>query len=242
MKLLQSKLLCHVSLTHAFTCRKHNNIAFHVGDDTHRVIANHQALASQLHYHAESLVHMTQMHSNKVVCVNTEHNFTTPIECDAIITNKPNIPLMVMTADCTPILLYEKASHTIAAIHAGRVGAFQNIINNSITMMAEHCNSKRENIIAVLGPCICQNCYEVNEKIYEEAKILGYAHAVLQKEDSLYLHVNHILIQQLQECGVRKHHIEVMEHCTSCEHHTFFSYRADGGVTGRQAGIIMLRS
>ncbi len=242
MKLLKSKLLCGTSLTHAFTCKKSNNIAFHVGDDTNSVIVNHQTLASQMHYHYENLVHMKQIHSNKVVRVNTEYDFTTPIECDAIITNEPNVPLMVMVADCTPILLYEKNTHAIAAIHAGRAGAFQNIIKNSITMMTEEFNSNSKNIVAVLGPSICQNCYEVNEKIYEEAKILGYGKAILQKEDSFFLHVNQILMQQLQECGVTKNHIEVIQHCTSCEHHTFFSYRADGSATGRQAGIIMLRS
>ncbi len=239
MKLITSRLLPSVSLTHAFTCKKNNNIAFHVGDDKNNVISNHKALALSLNYSYEKLIHMKQIHSNKVVRVTTEHNFTTPIACDAIMTNEPNVPLMVMTADCTPILLYDNNTHAIAAIHAGRAGAFHNIIKNSIAMMAEHFNSKSENIIAVLGPSICQNCYGVNEKIYDEAKRLGYSNAVKQQNDGFFLHVNQILMQQLQECGVAKHHIEVMEHCTSCEHHTFFSYRADGGTTGRQAGIIM---
>ena len=237
-----SKLLADVALTHAFTCKTSDNLAFHVGDDTARVIANHQKLASHLHYRYENLVHMKQIHSNNVVRVTTEHDFTTPIECDAIITDEPNIPLMVMTADCTPILLYDKKTHAIAAIHAGRAGAFSNIIKNTMTMMAQHFNSKSENIIAVLGPSICHECYEVNETIYEEAKTLGYANAVVQKDDRFFLHVNLILLQQLRECGVLQHHIDVIQHCTSCEHHTFFSYRAEDGVTGRQAGVMMLRS
>ncbi len=241
MTMFTSKLLGDVALTHAFTCKKSSNLAFHVGDDISHVIANHHKVASHLHYCYENLVHMKQIHSNKVVRVPTEYDFTAPIECDAVITNEAHVPLMVMTADCTPILLYEKNTHAVAAIHAGRAGAFQNIINNSITMMAEHFKSQSENIIAVLGPSICQDCYEVNEKIYEEAQALGYSNAVLHKDDSFFLHVNQILLQQLQECGVTKSHIEVIPHCTSCEHHTFFSYRADGGVTGRQAGIIMLR-
>ncbi len=251
MKLFTSKLLPSTLLTHAFTCRTggngrapycSNNMAFHVGDHPAVVTRNHLVLAAQLQYRHHVLATMKQLHSNRVMVVSTSNSNTLPPECDALITNQIDLPLMVMTADCTPILLYDPDAHAIAAIHAGRAGAFQNIIKNSITMMAEHFDSKSENIIAVLGPSICQNCYEVNEKIYEEAKHLRYDNTVLQKEDRFFLHVNQILVQQLQECGVAKSHIEVMQHCTSCEHHTFFSYRADSGTTGRQAGIIMLRS
>ncbi len=241
MKIFTSRLLSDVALTHAFTCKKNNNLAFHVGDNEDHVISNHKALALSLKYSYNNLIHMKQIHSNKVVRVNTEYSFLTPIECDAIITNQTNTPLMVMTADCTPVLLYDKNTHAIAAVHAGRAGAFQNIIKNSIALMTEQFNSKSENIIAVLGPSICQHCYEVNEKIYEEAKHWGYSSSVKHKNNAFFLHVNQILMQQLQECGITKPHIEVMEHCTSCENETFFSYRADGGITGRQAGIIMLR-
>ena len=241
MKLIISQLLPSVSLTHAFTCRDSGNIAFHVDDDKNSVIINHKQLAIKLGYNYKNLIQMKQIHSNKVVRVNEAHNFTTPIECDAIITNESNIPLMVMVADCTPILLYDKTSHAIAAIHAGRAGAFSNIIKNTITMMSQEFNTNSKNIIAVLGPSICQNCYEVNIDIYNETKVLGYENSILQKEGKYFLHVNQILERQLLESGLKKSHIEVIKQCTSCEHETFFSYRADGGKTGRQAGVIKLQ-
>ncbi len=241
MKLIKSKLLNNTSLTHAFTCRSSRNIAFHVNDNKNSVISNHQSLSAQLHYDYEKLIHMRQIHSNKVVHVCKTDSFKTPIECDAIITNKTNIPLMVMVADCTPILLYDQASHAIAAIHAGRAGAFSNIIHHTIAMMKEEFNTKSETIIAVLGPSICQSCYEVNHHIYNEAKSLGYKQSILQKNGKYFLHVNQILKQQLKEDGVKENRIEVINHCKSCENETFFSYSADGGKTGRQAGVIMLQ-
>ncbi|MEA2112094.1 MAG: peptidoglycan editing factor PgeF [Campylobacterota bacterium] len=240
MKLFNSKLLLSVSIPHAFTCKNSHNLAFHVGDDEHNVINNHKVLASQLKYNHGDLIHMRQLHSNKVVQVDAINNFKTPIECDAIITNRINTPLMVMVADCTPVLLYDKSSHAIAAIHAGRAGAFSNIIKNTIAMMHQKFNTKTDTIIAVLGPSICQNCYEVNHTIYCEAKELGYEKSILQKEGKYFLHVNHILEMQLKEAGVKEENIETLKHCTSCESETFYSYRAENGMTGRQAGVILL--
>ena len=242
MKIFTSKLLPDVALIHAFTCKTSHNIAFHVGDNTHDVIQHRKTLASTLNYPHDRLVSMKQIHSDKVVAVTATHHHKAPVTCDALITNEPNTPLMVMTADCTPVLLYDRHTSAVAAIHAGRAGALSNIIANTLTKMAEQFHSDSRNIIAVLGPSICQKCYEVNQDIYEETLALGYDSAVMCKAQRYYLHVNTILVQQLQECGVTKNHIDVMKHCTACEHHTFFSYRAQKGNTGRQAGIIMLRS
>jgi YfiH family protein len=240
MNSLKSKLLDDASLTHAFTCKNSGNLAFHVGDKEERVIINHQNLAHNLSYSHETLIHMKQIHSTKVLHVNSTHDFHHPPTCDAIITDKIETPLMVMVADCTPILLYDATSHAIAAIHAGRAGAFGNIINSTITLMKEKFQTKCDTLIAVLGPSICQKCYEVNKEIYNKARDLGYQNSVLKKADRYFLHVNQILEKQLLECGVKKKHIEVIWHCTSCENNKLFSYRADGTATGRQAGVIML--
>jgi hypothetical protein len=250
MKILSSKLLSTDALIHAFTCRldgisdtpyNSNNIAFHVGDKEDDVIINHKKLAKTLHYTRSKLVHMVQIHSDMVVKVDETHDFYHPPTCDALITDRTDIPLMVMVADCTPILLYDAKHHAIAVIHAGRAGAFNNILNNTINAMHECFSSEGKDIIAVLGPSICQACYEVNATIYNEAQRLGYSDALLQREEKYFLDVNTIVYKQLLECGVLEAHIEVVPHCSACEHETFFSYRCDGGITGRQAGIIMLR-
>jgi hypothetical protein len=172
--------------------------------------------------------------------INETDDFFNPLECDAIISNRTHTPLMVMVADCTPILLYDTKHHAIGAVHAGRAGAFGNIIKNTLHAMYRQFGSKSEEMIAVLGPSICQNCYEVNQAINDEAEALGYGDAVLKSSHRYFLHVNCILQQQLLECGLKKENIEIIAHCTSCEHETFFSYRGDGGTTGRQAAVIML--
>jgi YfiH family protein len=185
---------------------------------------------------------MKQIHSCQVLHVNSTHDFNHPPTCDALITNEKELPLMVMVADCTPVLLYDPTSQAIAAIHAGRAGAFGNIINNTITLMREKFQSEPDTLIAALGPSICQQCYEVNAQIYNEAKRLGYQSALVKEANRYYLHVNQILEQQLLGAGVARDNIEISRYCTSCHSDELFSYRTEAKRTGRQAGVIMLHS
>ena len=106
---------------------------------------------------------LNQVHSNKFVFLNK--NFKSnykKIKADAVITNLARLPIAVLTADCVPILLYEKKKNMIAAIHAGWKGAFKGIIKNVINFMLKKGCSKN-NIIAAIGPCIGRASYNVKE-------------------------------------------------------------------------------
>lgn len=129
MKVLKSNLLePFKNLIHAFSTRDggyskapylSNNLAFHVSDNKNDVIKNHQALAIQLGYDYTKLIYMRQIHSDIVHIVTDKDNFYTPTTCDALITNKKNIP--IMSADCVPIIIYDSRLHVIAVVHAGRM-------------------------------------------------------------------------------------------------------------------------
>lgn len=240
----------HAKLSHAFTTRHQgvshapyhsNNIAFHVGDDDRDVLKNHKALATHLSYDLDRLVHMRQIHSDQIVIVDEDSSFDDPPECDALITDIKEKPLMVMTADCTPVLLYDPVKEVIAAIHAGRAGAFKDIVTKSIVTMHEHFGSEPADILSALGPSIGVCCYEVDEKIDREATLLGFAFAIQRRDAHYFLDVNMILRRRLEEAGIRREHIEDLGECNACHNGTFFSYRADGQRTGRMAGIIALK-
>ncbi len=242
MALLQSTLLQNrTGLVHAFTDRESGNIAFHVEDDPQAVHRQQKNLASMLGYDLNKLVHMCQIHSDTVVPVGDEHGYDTPPTCDALITDRPGQPLMVMVADCTPVLMYDPEKKVIAAVHAGRKGAFENIVGKCIARMTEGFGCNPHKLVAVLGPSIGACCYEVGKEIDEEAKRLGLAYAMQEQNGHFYLNVNAIILKQLEAAGVAERNIEQLETCTSCENETFFSYRADGQKTGRFAGIIMLK-
>jgi len=250
MKIYQSPLLKSFSnLTHAFTTRDGGvskkpynslNLAYHVEDNPQDVDANHILLESKLNYDKRKLVYMKQVHSNLVHTIDAKDKFDNPPTCDALITDKKNTPLMVMVADCSPMLFYDAKAEVIAVAHAGREGAFKNIVQNVINTFTNLYNSHTQDIFVSIGANIGVCCYEVGSEIYEESKKLHLDYAIQIRENSFYLDVNKILITQLLSCAIKEKNIEISNECTCCCRDKYFSYRADG-ITGRFAGILMMR-
>ena len=239
MQLYRSK---HLQIRHAFSSRSGGvseppynslNVAYHVGDRPADIMTNHKLLANAVGYDFKKLVFMNQIHSNEVVIID-EESFEVP-SCDALVTDLPNTPLMVMSADCAPLLMADGTRGVIAAIHTGRVGAFGNIVTNVIRTMQEHYGCEPDNIEVAAGPRICASCYEVSQKEIDEAVGLGYSFACNQR----HLDIDAVLKHQLLECGIQEEHIDFLPYCTKCASDEFFSYRAEG-VTGRNASVIVL--
>lgn len=248
MKTTSSNLISSPHVTACFTGRDggvsippyHSaNLAFHVGDNPDDVVKNHDILADKLGFNRHSLIHMRQIHSDTIVIVDKTLSFDTPPECDALITNRPQTPLMVMSADCTGILIYDPIQKVIAAVHAGRAGALESILPKTIQKMGEVFGSLSENLQITLGPSIHGCCYEINETIASETEDKGYPEALRRENGKVFLDVNTILLKQLNKLSIEN--IEVIEHCTSCRCNEYFSYRADAQHTGRLAGVIILR-
>jgi YfiH family protein len=240
MQIIQSNLLKQFSnLTQGFTTKDNGNIAFHVNYDKNNIILNHKLLAKKLKYNLDSLVHMKQVHETTIKLIDENDKFTTPPTCDALITNKKNIPLMVMVADCSPLLMYDSKKQVIAVVHAGRAGAFFNIIKATINSFKDNFNSLTEDIYVSIGPSIGECCYEVGGEIYEQAKSLELDFAISVKKNSYFLNISKILDKQLLENGIKKENIEFSTQCTSCNIEEYFSYRAEK-ETGRFAGLLML--
>ncbi|MDQ1298134.1 MAG: purine-nucleoside/S-methyl-5-thioadenosine phosphorylase / adenosine deaminase [Campylobacterota bacterium] len=218
------------------------NLAFHVGDTEEDVVENHRLLGEKLNYNPRRLIHMRQIHSDIVTVVSSTMNFESPPQCDALITNRVNVPLMVMSADCTPVLIYDPKNHAIGAVHAGRAGALKSIVPKTLHAMEKHFGTSPEEVLITLGPSIHGCCYEINETIADDVKEKGYENALLHQKEKVYLDVNTILYLQLRAMRVSSRCIESASHCTSCHNGDYFSYRADHQRTGRIAGVIVLRS
>jgi len=242
MQIIQSKLLNHnCELLYGFTNKDDGNLAFHVGDDKKSVLLNHQAVADRLSYNRETLVHMKQIHGADVKVITSSDNFEHPPSCDGIITDRKDTPLMVMVADCAPMLFFDRKKGVIAAVHAGRAGAFKNIINSTLEAFTDDFGSSLKDIHVTVGANIKSCCYEVGAEIYEEANSLSLEYALQKRGKKYRLDVNTILKKQLFAAGLRETQFEFSETCTACDTEHYYSYRAEG-TTGRFAGIIMLSS
>ncbi len=217
------------------------NLAYHVGDKKEHVDKNHELLAEAMGYDVARIVHMRQVHGNGVFHVTDAYDYSFVPECDALITDCPDTPLMVMVADCIPILLYDPEHHAVAAVHAGRSGLFQGVIPSTIAAMQKAFKSDPEKLLACLGGSIHACCYEVGSEIVAEAKKLGFDYAIQKRGDSWYLDNVAIAEKQLEKNGVIQSNIEMMTVCTGCRSDTLFSYRKENQTTGRFAGVIFLR-
>lgn len=222
-----------MELLKQFTTKKDKNLAYHVGDIKQNVDRARIELAQKLNYDNNSLKYMDQVHGNDVKIVNEQQNLYT---CDALITDKKETPLMVMVADCIPILFFDGEKGVIAAAHAGRNGVYLNIAANVIKKMKKDFNCHVENINIVLGPSIQKCCYEVSQELADIAvKNFGK-----EFESNRFIDLQGIVKKQLIEAGIDENNIEISNICTKCGSGDYFSYRADKSC-GRFAGIIMLR-
>lgn len=134
-----------------------NNLALHVGDNPAHVLKNRAALKDALQLPSEP-IWLNQTHST--TCIIAESD--TSRDADAAITRSIMHPLAILTADCLPITLCSLNGDEIAAIHAGWRGLFNGIVENTIHKM----NNKGEQLMAWIGPAICQNCYETGDEVY----------------------------------------------------------------------------
>ncbi len=241
MQIIHSKLLKQFkNLTQGFTTKQNGNLAFHVGENKEAVIQNHKALAKELGYHYETLIHMEQIHSNKCRVVKISDDFFHPPRCDALITDKKYTPLMVMVADCSPILFYDAQQEIIAVAHAGRAGTFSNIIHNVVKNFQDNYHSLTEDIFVSIGASIGECCYEVGEEIVTEAEALSLSYSISKRENSYYLNISKILHTQLLNAGIQEQNIEFINECSCCNQKSYYSYRGEG-KTGRFAGVLMLK-
>lgn len=208
------------------------NLGDHVGDDPEAVTANRQRLAKVTG--VEDIIWMEQLHTNTVTVV--DKTTQVPVEAtDAIVTTEPRLGLGVLVADCVPVLFADTKARVIAAAHAGRMGARNGIVANTIDKMVE-LGATPANIQVLLGPAAAGRNYEVPEDMANDVEAHLPGSKTRTTKGTWGVDVRAGLIRQLMSKGVTA--IEADPRCT-IEDTDFFSYRRQG-KTGRQAGLIWL--
>ena len=153
---------------------------------------------------------------------------------DAMITNKANMPLVVRTADCLPIVLYCKSKNVIAVIHAGWAGVLSNIIEKTVQLMIQDYKVDANNIYAYIGPRILMEDYEVG------VEVANKFNNKIKKGDSWFVDIAGEATQQLLKLGLKEDNIEDSELGTYSDER-FFSYRKDKNKSGRILTLAMIK-
>ena len=170
----------------------------------------------------ENLVLMNQTHSNRALIINKKNNIK--INSDAMITQIKGLALGVLTADCVPMILYDKNTSAIGCVHAGWKGCLSGIIENTISKF-KSLNQNNE-FFASIGPCIGKNNYEVGQDLVEKfAKKSTKNLVFFQKKDGgkFLFDIRAFVNSKLRELGVN--HIDNIELDTFQEQGKFYSYR-----------------
>lgn len=159
---------------------------------------------------------------------------------DAVITNKPGIIAGVTIADCTPVLIYDKVNHAVAAVHAGWRGTAGKIVTEALSAMQKNFGTSGENCYACIGTCISFAAFEVGEEV---AKEFDAAFVRFDNEKQKYfVDLKAANLKQLMEFGIPSSQIEISEKCTMLNNGEYFSYRKEKGQTGRMLALIGLRN
>jgi polyphenol oxidase len=212
------------------------NLGSQVGDDPVAVAENRRRVAERAGLAAGRLVFMNQVHGRTVALV---HEPQSAPEADALVTTTPGLGLVVLVADCTPVLL---AGHDatgravgVAVAHAGRRGMALGVVPAAVAALVE-LGAPAEHTVVRVGPAICGACYEVPADLADEIAAIAPAARALSRSGTPAIDIRAGILAQLRDAGV--HDIEVDPRCTR-ESPELYSYRRDH-VTGRFAGLAWL--
>jgi YfiH family protein len=222
------------------------NLGSNTFDSPHSVEGNRSLLARSVGTSLDRMVTVKQVHGTDLLVIdapNPDFVHFHALECDGIITNQPQVLIGVTVADCVPVLLYDPVKGAVAALHAGWKGTAGEICRKGVTALRELFGSAAGDILAAVGPAIGPCCYEVDAPVMEAFKkgASGWElHAVPRGEGKWGLDLAGANRRQLLDAGIADGNISVAGQCVSCNPDLFFSYRRDGGETGRQMAFIML--
>ena len=190
-------------------------------DNKINIKKNLTLVAKKMKIRRKDLILMYQTHSNKVIEIK-KNNTKRKIISDAMITRERNIALGVVTADCVPILIYDKKNKIVGCIHAGWKGAFSEIIKHTISKIKRNKNTE---IYASIGPCIGRKNYEVSLAFYKKfllkSKKNKFYFSYKNKSKKLF-DLRKFVYDKLK---VHKVKIDHVNHDTFKESDNFFSYR-----------------
>lgn len=215
------------------------NLGDHVHDDLSSVEENRRLLMGALgvaEQDAAKLIVPNQVHGDVVLSVGSDiaaTRVTARDGADGIVCTRAGVPVLLCFADCVPVVLVAP-NGAFAVAHAGWRGAIADIPGKTLRRLAASADCNPAECNAYIGPHIGACCYETSQEILARF-VERYGNAC--DAGSRHLDLSAAVEASLVEAGATKSRIYDTMLCTSCNNDRFFSYRADGGTTGRHAAF-----
>jgi len=162
---------------------------------------------------------------------------------DGLVTDEPNLPLLIYAADCVPLYFYDPIHHAIGLSHAGWRGTVNGMAKATVEKMQEEFDTRPEDLLAAIGPSIAKECFEVDAPCAEEFLALPDSDKFVTNDGNGKFHVDLWACNRafLLGAGVLPEHITTGGVCTMCNSDLLFSHRVTRGKRGSNAGFLMLR-
>ena len=172
-----------------------------------------------------------QTHSKNIVFSNKPGQID---NCDGVFTSNPRVVCVIKVADCMPIFFAHQSRPFYGVVHAGWKGLTKGILKGTPTFFTE--NKLQLNEIDIyIGPSIQKCCFEVSKDIIDKFP----SWSIRPKRSGKFMvNLQKIAFEDLRSIGFEKKRIKINSDCSFCKKNNYFSYRRDGGKTGRMVGII----
>lgn len=227
------------------------NLNFKRGDDSDAVLENYRRMAAALNMRVEDMVLSDQTHTTNVRVITEEDRGKGILrpqdysDVDGMITNVPGIVLVTSYADCVPLYFVDPVRKAIGLSHSGWKGTVCHIGQKTVEKMHEVYGSEPKDIVAAIGPSICQSCYEVSDDVAEAFRANftadEAADILLDKGNGKYqLDLWKANWYVLTDAGILPEHLSVTDLCTACHPDLLWSHRKTNGQRGGLSAFLSL--
>ena len=225
------------------------NLGYRRGDEPENVAENFRRITAAMGMDADRMVFSAQTHTTNLLRV-TSADVGLPAwevrhDIDGLLTDEEGLVLVTFYADCIPLYFVDPVHRAIALSHSGWRGTRSRMGEATVRRMAEEFGSRPEDILAAVGPGICQDCYEVGEEVaaeFREAFSWGHDVTAPGKAPGKYqLDLWEANRRILTEAGIAPEHLAVSNLCTCCNADKLFSHRASKGKRGSLAAFLSLK-
>lgn len=219
------------------------NLGGTVGDEVLAVRRNHELMYTALGVNGSRAVTTWQVHSaDVVVAIQPVRGRRWLAQADGIITDRPDMPLAMRYADCTPLLFHDPVQGVIGIAHAGWRGTVQGMAASMVRAIQQVYGSRPADMQVVIGPSISPECFQVGEEVVKAVyAYFGTLEGLMTRDPAdgtAYVNLWEANRLDLQRAGVEQ--VEIAGICTVQRTDEFFSHRGEKGRTGRFGAVISL--
>lgn len=221
------------------------NLSYTCGDDEEKVDENFRRIGKAIGFKSENLVFSNQIHKTDIAVVTSENCGSVMTNMDGLVTKEKGVPLYTGYVDCVPLFFYDPEKKVAGMAHSGWRGTVGRIGANMIEVMGREFACDVKDIVAAVGPSICQDCYEISEDvalefIHEFQELPQESYLIEKGNGKFQLDLWKVNEHILKEAGITEEHLDVTDVCTCCNHKLLFSHRASKGKRGNLGGFVVL--